>query len=89
MLLEWSDGEGTREWVDMKSFQAVYFEKTLLWARRVLASEQRSAVAWPSKVCVCELKQKIENVECVNSLMMSMMLLCSGLLSLVHHCYNC
>ena len=53
VLLEWCDSECRREWVDLtnnESFQAVYIEKELLWARRVLPSEQQRAVAWPARV---------------------------------------
>ena len=42
-----------REWVDMTNpevFKSVYVEKSLLWARRVLSSEQNRAVAWPARV---------------------------------------
>ena len=52
VLLEWCDAE-YHEWVtlnDGDTFQAVFLEKTLLWARRVLPSEMQRAVAWPAKV---------------------------------------
>lgn len=45
--------EGRREWVDMTNpelFKSVYVEKRLLWARRILPSEQSRAVAWPARV---------------------------------------
>ena len=57
VLLEWCDtdneGGGQREWVDLtnsEKFPSVYLEQDLLWARRVLASEQQRAVAWPARV---------------------------------------
>ena len=57
VLLEWcdidSEGGSQREWVDLTNsdkFLSVYFEQDLLWARRVLPSEQQRAVAWPAKV---------------------------------------
>ena len=57
VLLEWcdsdSEGGGQREWVDLTNgdkFLSVYLEQDLLWARRVLPSEQQRAVAWPAKV---------------------------------------
>jgi len=56
VLLEWCDtdneGGGQREWVDLtnsEKFPSVYLEQDLLWARRVLASEQQRAVAWPAR----------------------------------------
>lgn len=53
--MEWCDGGGVaqREWVDLTNpdaFKSVYVEKKLLWARRVLPSEQNRAVAWPARV---------------------------------------
>lgn len=33
-----------------ESFQAVYIEKELRWARRVVPTEQPRAVAWPARV---------------------------------------
>ena len=57
VLLEWCDsdieGGSQREWVDLTNsdkFHSVYLEQDLLWARRVLPSEQQRAVAWPAKV---------------------------------------
>lgn len=53
VLLEWCDSDCHCEWVDLansENFQAVYIEKELLWARRVLPSEQQRAVAWPARV---------------------------------------
>lgn len=45
--------ECRREWVDLTNpelFKTVYVEKNLLWAKRILASEQNRAVAWPARV---------------------------------------
>lgn len=62
VLVEWCEGgisigsAHQREWVDLTNpdaFKSVYMEKNLLWARRVLPSEQNRAVAWPARVsCV-------------------------------------
>ena len=56
--MEWCDGvavlgDTNREWVNLtnpEAFKSVYVEKKLLWARRVLPSEQNRAVAWPARV---------------------------------------
>ena len=58
VLVEWCEGgtvmgSAQREWVDLtnpEAFKSVYIEKNLLWARRVLPSEQNRAVAWPARV---------------------------------------
>ena len=63
VLVEWCEGGGIgetqREWVNLTNqelFKCVYIEKSLLWARRVLATEQNRAVAWPARVSTyCEL----------------------------------
>jgi hypothetical protein len=59
VLLEWCDGggvvlgEGQREWTNLTNselYKAVYMEKKLLWAKRILTSDQNRAVAWPARV---------------------------------------
>ncbi len=53
VLVEWVDRDSLREWVDFSKedkIQAVFLEQSLLWAKRVLVTEQSRAVAWPAKV---------------------------------------
>lgn len=61
VLLEWCDGGGgvvigeggQREWANLTNselYKSVYVEKKLLWAKRILASDQNRAVAWPARV---------------------------------------
>ena len=44
---------GQREWASLTNselYKSVYMEKNLLWAKRILASDQNRAVAWPARV---------------------------------------
>ena len=66
VLVEWCEGgdigKTQREWLNMTNpelFKSVYVEKSLLWARRLLSSEQNRAVAWPARVSI--LLQVINN----------------------------
>lgn len=46
-------GDGQREWANLTNselYKTVYVEKKLLWAKRILASDQNRAVAWPARV---------------------------------------
>ena len=66
VLLEWcdadSEGGGQREWADLTNsdkFPTVYLEKDLLWARRLVPSEQR-AVAWPATVSGASTRKRLK-----------------------------